>query len=96
MDKKNVEVQKRAIARFRARVIDYKKAFNSEAGRRVLYDMMIKYHVINPLPKGQDRDQAEGARNVVLEILTILKVDPEQMTKLIREADAHAGKTANI
>jgi hypothetical protein len=97
LNRNQVEVQKRAAARFRAKVIDYKKTFNSESGKRVLYEMMLDACIMKPLPKSEpERSECEGMRQIVLKILTIMKVDPEQMTKLIREADAHAAKSSNI
>ncbi len=80
-------------ARFKAKVIDYRKTFSSEAGQRVLYDLMLEGHMLKPLPMSSpDRDEAEGKRQIVLKILTMLKTDPDKLQKLIEGADAHAAK----
>lgn len=79
-----------------ARVMDYKRAFASEQGMRVLYDMMSSHHVLgSTYVKGDALDMAfrEGQRQVVLRILTIMKTDPSKMEKLIGEANSHVSRT---
>ena len=58
---------------------DYKEVFSSQAGQRVLRDLMSRYHVFGPtLPSGAKRIEdilhAEGERNVVLHILEMLRL----------------------
>lgn len=52
-------------------VIAYKSFFNTEYGKIVFSDLANKYFLLNPLPLDPTlRDRAEGARSVVLQILT--------------------------
>lgn len=80
--------QKELIKRQQAKLQDYKRVFTTEQGKRVLHDMMLTNYVLNPTwsPGAADRDiyMREGARSVVLKILTILEVDPNKLRELAR------------
>ena len=74
-----------------AKLYDYKKFFDNESGKRVLYDMMGAHYMMSP---AFDKDPIEmarmnGERNVILRILTMLKMKPEDYKKLIEEGDKH-------
>lgn len=72
------------------RIILYKAAFGTEEGKKVLYDLMINHHMINPvMVKGDPYDTAfkEGERNVILRIISILKIDPVELLKKIEEGN---------
>lgn len=66
-------------------VADYKLIFESEAGERVLYDLMKKCHFLHTSYDGDINSMVfrEGERNVVNYIMTMLKQDPSQIKKLI-------------
>jgi len=66
-------------------VSDYKLVFGSEAGERVLFDLMKVGHFMGPSYQGDVHDCifAEGERNIVNYILTLLKQDPVKLKKLI-------------
>jgi hypothetical protein len=65
--------------------IDYKAVFTSEEGERVLFDLMKNNFMLAPTYTKEIHEMAlrEGARNAVLRILSILKVDPEQLKRHI-------------
>lgn len=64
----------------RDRVIAYKAAFSSEQGRKVLLDMMNKFHVLN----SHEGDAfAEGQRSVVLHILHQSKINLAEFDKML-------------
>lgn len=70
-----------------AKVTDYKMVFGTPHGSRVLMDMM-KTHGI--LQSSFDKDPyltafKEGERNAVLRILTVLKINVEDIKKRIEE-----------
>lgn len=66
-------------------VADYKLIFESEAGERVLYDLMKKCHFLHTSYDGDINSMVfrEGERNVVNYIMTMLKQDPLEIKKLI-------------
>lgn len=64
----------------RDRVIAYKHAFSSEMGRKVLFDLMNQFHILNA-HKGDA--YAEGQRSVVLHILHQSKINLEHLDKLL-------------
>ena len=81
---------KSAARRFLAKVEDYQRTFKGPHGERVLLDLIATHFIMHPLPKDpNERDRAEGERNVVLRILSKLKVDPSKVQKLIQEADSY-------
>ena len=66
-------------------VIDYKAVFNSEDGQRVLFDLMKNNYMLAPTYTSSLHEMAlrEGSRNAILRILSILKVEPEELKKQI-------------
>ncbi len=72
----------------RQKIIEYKKFFSSEEGKSILFDLMNRYYVLNPLPTdGRTEFQvarAEGQRTVVIDILTRCNVDMAQFDKLLK------------
>ena len=87
--------QLRAERKF-AQLVDYKKTFGSEQGKRVLYDMMNAHFMMAPTnPRTSDPYEMafnEGQRFVLLRIMTMLKVNPERMNQLIEESNNHVTK----
>lgn len=84
MDQNRVEKTKKLISQ-------YKKTFSSVEGRAVLHDLMRGNFVLDKTtfvpgdPYGTARN--EGHREVVVKILSILKMDPEQFFKLVAEQE---------
>lgn len=71
----------------RQKVLAYKKCFSSEEGKHVLFDLMNRYHILNPTPVGQNNFQQgkfEGQRTVVLDILSRCNVNMAEFDKIIR------------
>ncbi len=68
---------------------DYQRAFKDGPGRKVLLDLMNTHHVMGPLFDKDPLEMAfsEGERNVVLRILSYLKVDTQKMFADIEEAE---------
>tara|TARA_Y100001938_G_C8063510_1_gene418760 strand:+ start:105 stop:374 length:270 start_codon:yes stop_codon:yes gene_type:complete len=68
-------------------VIDYKTVFTSEAGQRVLYDLMKNNYMLSPTYTSDINEMAlrEGARNSILRIMHILKIDVNKMNDLIQK-----------
>lgn len=68
-------------------VVDYKSVFQSVMGQRVLYDLMKNNYMLSPTFTSDVNEMAlrEGARNAVLRIMSILKMDVDQMNKLIQK-----------
>ena len=68
-------------------VIDYKTVFNSEAGQRVLYDLMKNNYMLSPTYTSNINEMAlrEGSRNSVLRIMSILKIDVNKMNEFIQK-----------
>lgn len=70
----------------RQRAVNYKRFFGSPEGRDVLFDLMNRYHILNPSP-GKDAHElavAEGQRRVVLYILSQANVDLVQLDKILK------------
>lgn len=65
--------------------IDYKAVFGSEEGERVLFDLMKNNFILAPTYTSNIHEMAlrEGARNAVLRILSILRVNPEELRQQI-------------
>lgn len=72
-------------------VESYQRVFNGPEGQAVLYDMMNTHWVLRSTAIGAKNqfEQAfrEGERNAVLRIMTILKVNPQQLRERIEEHD---------
>lgn len=64
----------------RARVLAYKRTFHGDDGKTVLFDLMNKFHILNP---HSGDGFAEGQRTVVLHILKQLNISMEQFDKLL-------------
>ena len=84
----NKEKQKKVINRSIAKVKDYKQVFSTQAGKRVLADMMSSHYMFTATFAPQDPHMTsirEGERNVILRLLSILKKDPEKLRDYIME-----------
>lgn len=68
-------------------VANYQFVFNSEEGKKVLYDMMKTHYVIGSTFSKDPYEMAlkEGERNTVLRILSILKIDPQKLLEDINK-----------
>jgi hypothetical protein len=75
------------------RVIDYGVVFESEAGKKVLYDLMLKHWILSPHPHVDPSENAfcEGERSVVLGIMAKLEIDPIELRKKIKEGMNNGG-----
>ena len=62
-------------------VASYQVVFNSEEGKKVLYDMMKVHHVFGSTFSKDPYETAlkEGERNTVLRILSILQIDSQKL-----------------
>jgi hypothetical protein len=72
------------------RILDYKQVFGTEAGKRVLWDMMGAAHMLHSsrIPgdnSGMETVFREGERNSVLRVLSIIDMDPEKLRHMIKE-----------
>ncbi len=73
-----------------ARVRDYHQVFGSQAGKRILYDMMREHKMLSTsFSPGDPQVTAfnEGGRNVIVRLLGILKTSPEQLRQHIEESE---------
>ena len=72
-----------------ARVIDYKRVFSTAPGKRVLADLMQEGHLLAPTMTDSNNPNIiyfnEGKRNIVLFIMSILKLDVEKLRQQIDE-----------
>lgn len=76
-----------------AKVIDYKRTFQSQSGRRVLQDLMDVHHMLRVSFDEENTHTTsfkEGERNVILRILQILKIDVEKLRDHIEEIEKNA------
>lgn len=67
---------------------DYEQIFESEAGKRILADMVRYAHILHPTyVKGDSHQTAfrEGERNMVLRILSIIGQKPEQFIENVND-----------
>ena len=73
----------------RQRAIDYQEVFNSPGGRRVLVDLMKRFHVLQPSYDRNPHETAfrEGERNAVLYILTVLNINEDSLLQMIKEME---------
>ena len=72
---------------------DYKRVFNSEQGKRVLYDLMNNFDMMRPTYDPKNPNEIfvrEGGRNVVLYILGKLKAETKTLEQYLEEANEHA------
>ena len=80
----------RQVNRQKARLIDYQAAFKSEAGMRVLSDMLIRFYMSSSFDKDPYSTAFnEGRRYVVMYILDKLKTTPDKLDTLIERAVEH-------
>lgn len=81
MGTKNLEKQQLLLAQ------DYGDTFATESGKRVLDDLMQRYFMFSHTMGESHADMAfkEGQRNVVLEILSRSKIDPQELKDKIKE-----------
>jgi hypothetical protein len=72
-----------------AKIIDYKGAFGTEQGQRVLHDLCKTCGLLITSFDENPHMMAfkEGQRNVVLHILNKLKMDPMALKKFIEERE---------
>lgn len=88
------EALKKQGQKFNARIQDFKRTFQSEQGKRVLYDLMSNHFVMRPTlaakPDAIEMAYNEGQRAVVLRIMTILKTNPVDIETMIEEANENA------
>lgn len=68
-------------------VASYQSVFNSEDGKKVLYDMMKVHHIFGSTFSKDPYESAlkEGERNAVLRILSILQIDPQKLLEDINK-----------
>lgn len=88
MDETTKRLHKKRIAK----VQDYQSTFSSPHGKRVLHDLMVAHHMMDPMMPADAFNLAlkEGERNVVLRILSVLKTSPEDLQKLLNRGDEYA------
>jgi len=69
------------------RVLDYRATFGSEHGARVLADLVSKGHVLEStlVPEPHIFAFREGERNMILEILRMLSLKPDQVRKVVED-----------
>lgn len=81
MAKKKVSTKKLDITS------DYKTVFTSEAGKRVLWDIMRNSFVLASTYCDNPHETAlrEGQRNVALRILSVLQTDEKKLLQQIEE-----------
>lgn len=62
----------------------YKEVFASPAGKKVLYDLMKQFNVLDSTFSSDANEMFfnEGARTVVLRIFKTINVDPKQLEQL--------------
>jgi hypothetical protein len=68
---------------------DYKKIFNTNSGKRVLYDLMKQGHYLHSSFTGDVNETIfrEGERNIIHYIMLQLKQDPKLMLEEIRKRE---------
>lgn len=70
------------------KVKDYGFLFNTETGRRVLEDLMLEHHIMQPNPPTLPSEGCrfrDGERNVIFRILTMLNFDPDLFIETTKE-----------
>jgi hypothetical protein len=78
-----------AIKRKKNRHSDYHATFSTQAGQRVLLDIMrFSGAITSSFVKGDSHETAfrEGQRNVYLKIMAELKITPEQFDEMISKS----------
>lgn len=74
------------------RIRRYQTVFSSPDGKWVLDDLIKVHHILGPLPDRHPGEihRAEGERNAILRIMSILNMDPvklEERMKTIARGD---------
>lgn len=65
----------------RDRLIDYKRTFGTPEGKRVLFDLMNRYHVLS----GHGGDpHKEGQRSVVLRVMADCHVSIQRFDEMLK------------
>jgi hypothetical protein len=86
------EAKKSSRRKALAKISDYQKTFNDPIGKKVLYDMMQEHFMLKSTFVKNDTHATamhEGERNVVLRLMTILKMDPKQIEQKISESEGY-------
>jgi hypothetical protein len=65
----------------RDRIIAFKHTFSTEMGRKVLFELMNRFHVLN---EHSGDPFAEGQRSVVLFILRQSNINLDEFDKILR------------
>jgi hypothetical protein len=84
------EVANKMERRSLAQVEDYREAFGTPAGSRVVHDLMRVHNVMGcTFVEGDPYKSAllEGERRVVLRILKVLRTDPKGLIERIKEGE---------
>ena len=86
------DAEKMGVKKSLARVIDYKKTFESDHGRKVIADMIRCHNMMTStldIAKPNELVMAynEGQRMVIGRILQITKQDPYKFQKILEEID---------
>lgn len=77
----------------RVRVIsNYARVFSEGPGREVLLDLMHRFHMMTSTfdPDNRESARMQGEQNVILFILSRMKVDTEKLLKEIEASEAQA------
>lgn len=71
--------------------ISYQATFSSAEGEKVLFDLMRTHHIVGTTFSKDPYEMAlkEGERNVVLRIISILKIDVDKLAKKIDDGLKH-------
>jgi hypothetical protein len=80
-----------------ATIVAYKKVFSSTDGKNVLLDLMAAHNVFNSVfdSNSSEMCRKEGERNVVLRLMTILKITPAEMQAFSEEIERNARSDAD-
>jgi len=68
-------------------VEDYKRCFGTPSGKKVLYDLMKRGHIMEARFTADPYATHfnEGMRHIVTQILTILGTDPKRMQSMLKK-----------
>lgn len=86
-ERERQRIQEEALQKANQRRINYNMVFNSPEGQKVLIDIITMCHILEPSPTVEPQQLAfrEGERMVGLEILRIMRVNPEKYIKIVKE-----------
>ncbi len=65
-------------------IISYKRTFASREGKDVLYDLMNRFHLLNPA----ESEVQEGERRAVLHILKQCNINIKQLDELMKGVES--------